>query len=385
MRHTRKRTSVNAIPSIITTSVVTMKKISILRKSFIAVVPPLYAKTATMHAFSFRTRDDNPDKRSDDDTRNDVREPVKTDRCTHGDGDREEERRVSDHPILGIAYEKCCRERTGDCRMRRRPPPKYPVLQETEIEIAAAVDKRCLREKLGLNSSRERFVERRDYPCNHDRLCAHRRGGNERCVFSYLPRHVPAYGPPDRNKTSADTSRHGERIKVRTAGHFKKIPIEPRHHERIRQHHGGDMIENILAAVHREKALRKSVRKCPEHYFIFTPLNARPFFAIWSTKRPVFVSTLVHRLLRLDRTCARFFTSPLRPCPLGPFFAIPESYTEETGKVQLSTPLEIAPEISSIGTHDKNLVLDTTHLFNLGALGKIRTSKIGVESRQFIR
>src|SRR3989344_5293889 len=324
MRHTRKRTSVNSMPSIITTSVVTMKKISILRKSFIVVVPPLSAKTATMHAFSFRTRDNNSDKRPDDTARNDVREPVETDRCTHGDGDREEERQVPDHPILGIAYEKCCRERTGDRSMRRRPSPKYPVLEETEIEIAATVDKRCLREKLGLNSPRECLVERRHYPRNRDRLRAYRRMGDKRCIFLYLPYDVHPDGHQDRNKKSADTSRHGERIKVRTAGQFKKIPIEPRHHERIRQHHGGDMVENIRAVVYREKALRKSVRKCPEHYFIFTPLNARPFFAIWSTKRPVFVSTLVHRLLRLDRTCARFFTSPLRPCPLGPFFAIPE-------------------------------------------------------------
>src|SRR3989344_9318709 len=52
MRHTRKRTSVNAIPSIITTSVVTVKKMSILRKSFI-VVAPLYAKSATSHADLF--------------------------------------------------------------------------------------------------------------------------------------------------------------------------------------------------------------------------------------------------------------------------------------------------------------------------------------------
>src|SRR3989338_9490710 len=65
----------------------------------------------------------------------------------------------------------------------------------------------------------------------------------------------------------------------------------------------------------------------PGHsYFIFTPLNARPFFAIWSTKRPVLVLTFVQRLLRPLKTCARFFTSPLRPCPLGPFFAMPVLY-----------------------------------------------------------
>ena len=39
-------------------------------------------------------------------------------------------------------------------------------------------------------------------------------------------------------------------------------------------------------------------------------------------KRPVFASTFVQRLLRGESTCVRFFTSPLRPLPLGPFFAI---------------------------------------------------------------
>src|SRR3989338_11636351 len=99
------------------------------------------------------------------------------------------------------------------------------------------------------------------------------------------------------------------------------------------------MIKNTIAAVHGEETLRKFVHECPEHYFIFTPLNARPFLAIWSTKRPVFVSTLVQRLLRLERTCARFFTSPLRPCPLGPFFAMPVLYLPRLWATALSTAL----------------------------------------------
>jgi len=57
-------------------------------------------------------------------------------------------------------------------------------------------------------------------------------------------------------------------------------------------------------------------------YFIFTPLKGFPLCAIWSMKRPVVAFTFVQRLLRDESTCARFFTVPFLPFPLGPFFAI---------------------------------------------------------------
>ena len=41
------------------------------------------------------------------------------------------------------------------------------------------------------------------------------------------------------------------------------------------------------------------------YYFILTPFHTRPFFAIWSMKRPLLVLTFVQRLLRGERTCER--------------------------------------------------------------------------------
>src|SRR3989338_2528580 len=83
---------------------------------------------------------------------------------------------------------------------------------------------------------------------------------------------------------------------------------------------------------------RWSLNKSHYSYFIRTPLNACPIFFIWSTKRPVALSTLVQRLLRGESTCERFFTSPVRPRPFLPFFAILKLYHRALRRKWYCTP-----------------------------------------------
>src|SRR3989338_9281822 len=97
------------------------------------------------------------DERADDNARKDVREPVEADRRPRGNYDRKEKRQRFHDLVAAVADDESRRERTSDGGVRRRPAPKYPVLEDTEIKIPAAVHERGLSEELGLNPSRDPF------------------------------------------------------------------------------------------------------------------------------------------------------------------------------------------------------------------------------------
>lgn len=208
---------------------------------------PFHTPMISLGARARAVHDHRRDDGADDGAGGDVGEPMKTDgRARTHDGGPYERDRARQEPAV---YKKNDdRKRERDARMRRRPSPEDTVAQNSEIKIAADVDRSDMREEFRLDAAGKGLVKRGDGPRYGDRV---RPGDTREPLACAAPRATVEdescrYEYGDQKAAEArDEDENSERFAARRE---IVLPVDSENDEDVGERYGEDVPIRISSA-----------------------------------------------------------------------------------------------------------------------------------------